>query len=685
MTFTTVFQYDSWNRVKKIAYPDGEVVSYSYNKGGLLKSMRSMKSTQTYKYVNDVQYDKFEKRIFLWGGNGTKTEYQYNTISQKLSALIATDSSGTEMMDKSFSYDNTDNIDTIIDNASKHVIGSDTIGGASVYHFVYDSLYRLLTANGSCGNKASIDTYSLGMTYSGSGKIMEKNQAHAHNNNPVSTTSYSNTYTYSTSQPHAAVQIGNMNYNYDANGNMTQSTHIYTAAVKHLRWDEENRLKMFCDHEQVGAYLYDAGGERYLKIQGTQVSQDINGTQGINGYAEDGQTLYVNPFMAVNDKIYTKHFYIEGERIATKIGAGMNISGSTVNAPSTPSSRKWYRPFIGFHADSTLTGFDLLTMADYNDKMLSIDSMLNRDLDSIGEGPFLSFTGRIDSVVSLQLTQNSAENQLYFYHPDHLGSSTYVSDLNGLPTQRLEYFPFGEVLVGENRSTFDIPYKFSAKELDEESGLVYYGARYYDPKTSIFHGVDPKADKYPGWSVYAYCMDNPIRLIDPDGMEAEDSEILNHGPKSDNKNGNQLKDSNKHTPESKIGGGGDEKNGKNQQSSVSMGAALVLAAGTLAPEWTAAAIDPEPVSKVVAAVVLGIITGYVAFEIYQFGKASSKNERKINSKAQESAEGKVKSWENKLQQAKTKAEKAEAQRQIDHWRLKAKQKSEPHGRNSPRH
>jgi RHS repeat-associated protein len=51
-------------------------------------------------------------------------------------------------------------------------------------------------------------------------------------------------------------------------------------------------------------------------------------------------------------------------------------------------------------------------------------------------------------------------------------------------------------------------------------GLLYYGARYIDPRASVFLGVDPKADKYPGWSVYAYCMDNPIRLIDPNGMEA---------------------------------------------------------------------------------------------------------------------------------------------------------------------
>ncbi len=51
--------------------------------------------------------------------------------------------------------------------------------------------------------------------------------------------------------------------------------------------------------------------------------------------------------------------------------------------------------------------------------------------------------------------------------------------------------------------------------------LYYYGARYYEPRTSVFLGVDPLADKLPGWSPYAYCLDNPIKLIDPNGMEPE--------------------------------------------------------------------------------------------------------------------------------------------------------------------
>ena len=62
-----------------------------------------------------------------------------------------------------------------------------------------------------------------------------------------------------------------------------------------------------------------------------------------------------------------------------------------------------------------------------------------------------------------------------------------------------------------------MPYKFNGKEFDQETGLYYYGARYMNPRTSLWYGVDPLAEKYVSTGCYVYCIDNPIRLIDPDG------------------------------------------------------------------------------------------------------------------------------------------------------------------------
>ncbi|UKB85043.1 hypothetical protein LF887_05300 [Chryseobacterium sp. MEBOG06] len=72
-------------------------------------------------------------------------------------------------------------------------------------------------------------------------------------------------------------------------------------------------------------------------------------------------------------------------------------------------------------------------------------------------------------------------------------------------------------MLEQRTGVYNNPYKFNAKELDKETGLYYYGARYYNPRASIWYGVDPLAEKMPSWSPYAYAFDNPVKFVDPDG------------------------------------------------------------------------------------------------------------------------------------------------------------------------
>jgi RHS repeat-associated protein len=110
---------------------------------------------------------------------------------------------------------------------------------------------------------------------------------------------------------------------------------------------------------------------------------------------------------------------------------------------------------------------------------------------------------------------------LYFYHSDHQGSSSVITDQLGSLVQHVEYVPFGEIFVEEraSASSWQTPYLFNAKELDDETGLYYYGARYYDPRASVWLSVDPLAEKYPNVGSYVYCSNNPVIFIDPDGKE----------------------------------------------------------------------------------------------------------------------------------------------------------------------
>ncbi len=113
---------------------------------------------------------------------------------------------------------------------------------------------------------------------------------------------------------------------------------------------------------------------------------------------------------------------------------------------------------------------------------------------------------------------NSGE--IFYYHPNHLASTMYVTDAQQSVVQSFLYAPYGDI-ISEYNPGFNgnvLPnYAFNAKELDEETGMYYYEARYYAPPT--FTSRDPLFEKYFWMTPYAYCANNPVKYVDPDGRE----------------------------------------------------------------------------------------------------------------------------------------------------------------------
>jgi RHS repeat-associated protein len=144
------------------------------------------------------------------------------------------------------------------------------------------------------------------------------------------------------------------------------------------------------------------------------------------------------------------------------------------------------------------------------------------------------------------LSGSEESSSQYFYHSDHLGSAQLVTNQDGEVYQRIEYTPYGETWIDMRTNItalYDVPYRFTAKELDKETGLYYYGARYLDPKYSRWISTDPALGEYipaagkanakdmanlPGMGgifnhtnagLFHYAGNCPIRYIDPDGRE----------------------------------------------------------------------------------------------------------------------------------------------------------------------
>ena len=106
---------------------------------------------------------------------------------------------------------------------------------------------------------------------------------------------------------------------------------------------------------------------------------------------------------------------------------------------------------------------------------------------------------------------------IYFYHPDHLGSATWISDDECNPVEYVHYMPYGELWSDQRTSTYSERFRFTGKERDTETGYDYFGARYYSSILPAWLSVDPLAGDYPNTSPYVYCANNPIKNIDPDG------------------------------------------------------------------------------------------------------------------------------------------------------------------------
>lgn len=105
--------------------------------------------------------------------------------------------------------------------------------------------------------------------------------------------------------------------------------------------------------------------------------------------------------------------------------------------------------------------------------------------------------------------------------PTQIGHEHYTYDANGNPTL-VENDSLGterRMYWDEDTSSEEMPYKFNGKELDQETGQYYYGARYMNPVTNLWYGVDALTEKYPTIGGYVYCVGNLIKFVDLDGKD----------------------------------------------------------------------------------------------------------------------------------------------------------------------
>ncbi len=521
LNFNTSYQYDNWNRIRTIIYPDGETLGYGYDLGG---NLNYIASDNGYEYVKSVKYDHYEQRTSIHYGNDTSSNFTYEPGVRRLQNHLLYDSNSNPLLNGTYNYDYAGNITGIVNDSPTTNTG---FGGNYALNYRYDTLNRLISSSGNAepGRKEGLpptpivgtitSMYNTELDYNLSSGIISKRQHHEQDGVVNTRNSYRNDYEY-ISGTHMVERVRDINtghedyFKYDGNGNVISHESGFAGPIS-MYWDEQDRLKAIQTWEAgtMQYYVYDDKGERTIKANlqsDTELYQ--NGEMVDNGYVFDSFKVYPNPYVVYSsDGMLTKHYFAGDQRIASQL----SDVGSIFNNRQSTSTNK----------------------IDSEDRQTSVENDFKY---------YLSKTGYKTSEIEKEFARNSTfMHGVYFLHGDHLGTSTYVTNEIAEPTQFFLNLPFGETMVEQQEPTAYVnPYRFNAKELDSETGLYYYGARYYNPRISIWYGVDPLAVYNPvmenefygdgqhnggvyklgNLNPYIYCYQNPIVFVDPNGKQS---------------------------------------------------------------------------------------------------------------------------------------------------------------------
>ena len=310
---------------------------------------------------------------------------------------------------------------------------------------------------------------------------------------------------------------------WDAAGNLglvsTRDEHSGDVRSRFLFWTEDNRLHTVVDDRYHSYYAYDHAGERTLKITGPCDALDVSAWMMHTHTQLHEFTIYPSPYLVVSNHGYTKHYYAGTERLAARQGGGFGkkvlyeqqggITGqaNTLFKQSLDNIlERRLQEDPGVHREEHLEAvFGKMHPGVHAPQDLIANA-------GIYNSYFLRLMGN--------LVAHAPEREVYFYHSDHLGSASWITDADGTPVQHLQYLPYGEPFVNQRVSDYSERFTFTGKERDEETGYSYFGARYMDHELmTMWLSVDPLSDKYPSITPYNYCMWNPIKVVDPNGMD----------------------------------------------------------------------------------------------------------------------------------------------------------------------
>ena len=477
--FASSTTYDALNRPVTLTAPDGSILKPTYNEANLLEAVGAnlRGAAAASAFITNLDYNAKGQRLLCQYANGVSTAYHYDPQTFRMTDLITTRlGDGATLQNLHYTYDPNGNVTEIDDSAQEPIYFNNAVVTATG-HYLYDAIYHLIQADGRehAGQAASPqydwnDAQRISLPQPGDGNAMRK-------------------YTEQ--------------YQYDAVGNILSVIHQASGG----NWTR--------------SYQYDTASDRLLATSlpgdpaagpySAKNAYDTNGNITAMRHLAEMDWDFKNQFVRANlGGGGTAYFSYDagGQRVRKVV---VKNGGTLVEQ----------RIYVG--------GYEVFRQSDGTGNVKlerqTLHIMDNEQRAAIVETKTIDSGTAVASPVSL----------IRFQFGNLIGSALLELDVTGAVISYEEYYAFGATSYQAVNSAIDVSskrYRYIGKERDDETGFYYHGARYYAPWLARWTSCDPNG-AVDGTNLYGYARNNPVRLVDPSGRQAESGGTIPVEPEMD--------------------------------------------------------------------------------------------------------------------------------------------------------
>ena len=574
------YQYDGLGRVSQQTDPDGNVHTPEYHLSGLLNkvSIAPSKGQAPVEYVKAIKYNARGQRLQVDYGNQTSTEYTYDSKTFRLGQILTQTRAFRTLQNLNYTFDPVGNVAHIKDNASAAVLG-DKSGGSWDCDYTYDALYQLTIATGRESAFSSNQTLSLPLSgnqrlrdytrtfkYDASGNLYQVQHQQKSsrligsllmsvkrlvkwydtaNDTTMIVSARSNRAVSSqlTAKPKEVERF------FDANGNQIQTENFNL-----IRWNYHNNIQKVTLTGQLVSefYVYNSTGHRVRKV--TEHYTQENKIESVEETLYLGDLEIRRRFQGQLGGDGSNGGSLTGEEDGNgsnggSLPGGGDGNGSLGEALSDFPWRRWLLwsgllavalnlwtsnsypnfPWVLWLLLSGLLGLTFGLVSRFAPQQQNNVSSIKPDIDVLPvfemteenlleESHFLRIKDDQRCIATLiyKPKEVSLNAQVRYTLDNHLGSYLLEVDSTGDVLSYEEYYPYGGTALVAGSNLELKHYRYSGKERDTNTGLYYYGVRYYAPELRRWLSTDP-AGTVDGLNLYGFVRGNPVLLVDPNG------------------------------------------------------------------------------------------------------------------------------------------------------------------------